>query len=272
MNNFKECKRVMIGKKERILYKLPNSNKLYIKSSGKMIGYTEYKKNLKIKGKKYKGGYIYNEGNINDVVEIDGIKYIKDLDYTDKEVPYIDPIMNESIKQENAILFDTQFYDIDSLYKYIQTPGIAKKMVPHTRREFTDSEIKKIEDFRKRNTKTLKLSGNEMIKIDLTNSNGNELKDNMISENKFNIFIKSIPYNSRGAYHPFESGPIKNDDRLYNSLINSTNLKDSYVNYYNNIKAATEKRGDMPQTITINDIESITLTILPLNYVPYYMR
>jgi len=149
INNFKECKRVMIGKKERILYKLPNSNKLYIKYNGKMVGYTEYKKNLKIKGKKHKGGYIYNEGNINDVVEIDGIKYVKDLDYTDKEVPYIDPIMNEPIKQENAILFDTQFYDIESLYRYIQTPGIAKKIVPHTRREFTASEIKKIQDSNK---------------------------------------------------------------------------------------------------------------------------
>lgn len=142
MNNFKECKRIMIGKKQRILYKLPNSNKLYIKSNGRMVAYTEYKKY-----RKQKGGYAYTEEDkYKNPISRNGINYIRDLDYPDKNMIYEDPISGEELKQEDAMLFDAKFYDVNSLHTWINTSA-STKTVPHSRRKFTPNEIYNINNF-----------------------------------------------------------------------------------------------------------------------------
>lgn len=109
-----------------------------------------------------------------------------------------------------------------------------------------------------------------MKSIDLTNSHGIDM--NFISDKyKYKIFIKSILYNSNGAYYPLESCFIELNDKLYNSLNNENKLKDSYAYYYNNIKPDVEKK-DKPKLITIDDIEKINIYELPSDYIPYYCR
>ena len=150
MNKYKECKRVLIGKKERILYKLPQSNKLYIKYNGKMIGYKEYKN---LKKKKQKGGHLYTEQDKKHRIKINGIEYLEDLD--NRGNPLEDPTSLIPIEVINAILFDNKFYDVNTLYSWINARG-SNKTVPHTRRSFIRTEIEDIERLYRNNMKIKK--------------------------------------------------------------------------------------------------------------------
>ena len=114
--------------------------------------------------------------------------------------------------------------------------------------------------------------------IEFTRHYASDLKAYLEDNYKYKIFIKSIPYNQRGAYYPFESTFISIGDQLYDALTadctdgpNST-LKKLYVNYYNYTKPDNEKTiFGMPSKITISDIESIQVYTLPYDHVPYYM-
>lgn len=110
-----------------------------------------------------------------------------------------------------------------------------------------------------------------MRTIDLTNASGNDLSNIITDSSKFKIFIKSKPYNKYGAYYAFESHTICNTDNLYTKLANNESLKNSYCLYFNYDKEDYEKTlYDMPDYITPDDIESIQITELPLNYIEYY--
>jgi hypothetical protein len=106
-----------------------------------------------------------------------------------------------------------------------------------------------------------------MVKtIDLTNSLGTELTKYIDTTNKFNLFVKSVPYNQNGAYYPLYLGSISIDCCLYNHLNKNDLIKNLFVNYYNN---DDNIKNSMPK-ISVIDIESIELYILPKNYTPYY--
>jgi len=236
MNNFKECKRIIIGKKERILYKLPNSNKLYIKYNGKMVGYTEYKKNMK--NKKQKGGYRYQETDKNNIIEINGIKYIKDLDYPTQQIPYEDPINGLELKQEDAILFDEKFYDINSLYSWINytsSYGNNNKIVPHTRRPFTNNEIININNFYK-NRNSVMIKQNEYNKsFYLQLKNGKYLK--IISIKLVNQIYTSVSRIEDATIFVASNSFIENYTKEYKEYIPEKDKKNIYRIYIkDNIK------------------------------------
>ena len=112
--------------------------------------------------------------------------------------------------------------------------------------------------------------------IDLTNSFGDELANYIGTNgknNKYKLFVKSVAYNDKGAYHPLQSGYINLDSCLYNYLNKNDSIKKSFVDYYNHVKDISEKEIlCMPSKISATDIEAIVLYILPKNYVEYYNR
>lgn len=105
--------------------------------------------------------------------------------------------------------------------------------------------------------------------VDLTNSTGYDLANAMSSDSvKYKIFVKSIPYNKRGAYWPFDNIYISKNDELYDALTKNGTVKDNYVSYYNTIKEHIDKQ--MPHRLSSDHIESILLYILPTTYTEYY--
>ncbi len=143
MKDFREFKRVLIGNKTRILYKMKGSNKLFIKHNKKMMGYTEYCKINSKKTKKMKGGELYNNEDLKKTVEIDGIKYIEDKDK--KGTPLNDMIDNEPIPANKAYLCDEKVYNVDGLYNWIHAER-SNQSVPHSRRPFTALEKQEIDN------------------------------------------------------------------------------------------------------------------------------
>lgn len=145
MNNFIEFKKVMINNRSRILYKQKGHNKLYIKDKGRIIGFTEYKQQYKIK--KQKGG-VYENGDIekySKINEMDNKEYIVNKENISEFEE--DPISGEIIPKSQAILFDGKIYNVETLYKWINRtnkPYNSINIVPHTRREFTTDEINNI--------------------------------------------------------------------------------------------------------------------------------
>ncbi len=112
-----------------------------------------------------------------------------------------------------------------------------------------------------------------MQSIDITNCSGYELSKYMNKNNKFKLVIKSFPYNDNGAYYPFETGYITKESKLYETLVNNSNIKNLYIDYYNNVKDKKEKDiYNMPLIISVDQIANIRLDILPSNYVDYYLR
>ena len=109
--------------------------------------------------------------------------------------------------------------------------------------------------------------------IYLTNSSGAELASYIGTNGKYKLFVKSLPYNQNGAYHPLQSGYITLGDSLYNHLNKNDTIKKLFVDYYNNVKDSSEKKIlNMPSKISVEDIETIVLYILPKNHVEYYNR
>lgn len=108
--------------------------------------------------------------------------------------------------------------------------------------------------------------------IDIAQKLGTEVIAYITSEHKYKIFVKSKPYNARGAYWPLQSSFISETDALYNALNQEGIVIDLYVDYYNNIKNDCEKMAnDMPQVIDRSDIHNIYMYILPSSYTPYFM-
>jgi hypothetical protein len=113
-----------------------------------------------------------------------------------------------------------------------------------------------------------------MVKHILTNSKGTDLKALITTEHKYNIVIMSKAYNSLGAYYALENTFINIADEMYTSLTreaSEASLLSLYVDYYNKIKSAEEKK-DKPNIITENDIASIHIYVFPLTYLPYWCR
>lgn len=108
---------------------------------------------------------------------------------------------------------------------------------------------------------------------DFTSKMGTAIKDFITDKFKYKIFIKSVPYNKKGAYAAMESGYICIEDDLYNELTQNAPIKELYVSYYNNMKPHNHKTlPNMPKNITIDQIESISIAELPLDYVQYWER
>jgi len=112
----------------------------------------------------------------------------------------------------------------------------------------------------------------DITSVDFTQKTGSELKDYITPQHKFKIIIKSIPYNSRGAYWAFENTYINIGKDIYNKLTKPGKVIDLYVHYYNFVKLNNEKDSNAPGNITPEMIDCIRIDRLPLNYVEYYMR
>jgi hypothetical protein len=112
------------------------------------------------------------------------------------------------------------------------------------------------------------------MSVDFTYKNGEDVQNFITDSFKHKIIIKSFPYNTLGAYWPFECTIIGIGDELYNALtLNDQDLKDLYVSYYNNIKLQNDKIiYNMPKDITVDDIASIIIVQLNINCCEYYER
>ena len=71
------------------------------------------------KARSMKGGATYTASDIDKIVIKDNIEYIEDKDAVGE--PLLDIVTLEPIKHDRAILVQGQFYDIDSIYKWIVT-------------------------------------------------------------------------------------------------------------------------------------------------------
>ncbi len=224
----------------------------------------------KTKKSKRKGGAIYTEADLGEVVKLDdGIEYIEDKDK--KGYPLEDIITNEYIPKNKAILVNELIYDVDSIYTWITSQQSAKKIDGYYKKDIQPNIITKIKQlYNKIHNKT---STNEVYSIDLIDSNGTELIHYITTENKYKLMVLSKPYNQRGAYYPFETGYITINSKIYQELTKNDSLKKLYVKYYNNIKDSIEKSTfNLPDKITEDQIETIRLDILPSKYVDYWMR
>ena len=109
------------------------------------------------------------------------------------------------------------------------------------------------------------------ISVDFTNKYGNDLKNFIIDSYKYNIVVKSKPYNDNGAYFPLDNTYIDKNHELYLHLTKNGFIKDLYVEYYNYIKLNNLKNKKIP-IISIDMIDSIIIYQLPINYIHYSMR
>lgn len=106
---YEPCSKVVINGKTRILYMKKNKKTKYIKSKGKYIKFSDYKKRYKVKGGE-RGPYIDTD--------LDNIAHGFIYSYRRNEYP-TDPITNKYIKKNKAILVNGWIYNINSIYKYI---------------------------------------------------------------------------------------------------------------------------------------------------------
>jgi hypothetical protein len=116
---YKEFKRIVINNKVRILYKLPKSNKLYIKSNKTFVLFSDYKK--KIKG---------------------GIAELEILNNRDENDEILDPINLSPIPENKQILIKNYIYNIDTIYQWVSALG--NNFDPFTRLPYSDDEKNKI--------------------------------------------------------------------------------------------------------------------------------
>lgn len=108
----------------------------------------------------------------------------------------------------------------------------------------------------------------------IMNFNGLYLSNFMIDGYKYNICAVSKPYNKRGAYHRLENNDIHKNNELYNLLSdNSKTIAESFVKYYNEDISITDKTTyGIPVSITENDIESICVTRIYIDYTELWNR
>lgn len=108
---YKKYKKVIINGKNRVLYKLPNSNKLYIKFKRNIILYKDYKK--------LKGGIMYDKkiGNrIREIlVEIYNLR--NELNYYPQTLHGVNMVKQTNIKIKNLDTEIDNIMDNNPLFK-----------------------------------------------------------------------------------------------------------------------------------------------------------
>lgn len=211
---YKEFKRILINNKTRILYKLPKSNKLYIKNKGKMILYSDFKKNNK--PKKMKGG-IYNESDLNRTITRNGIEVIADEQSLE---PIEDPINLQPIPKNRAILVNGVIYNVSTINEWVSRGNTTNiQRVPITPSKINEIKNKFIE------------SQSENKSEILDKSIANKMKKLVIKLYDLNMQITNLPQSGNGLRHLIDlSRQVNETNGEINLLINNNNwLKSSKV-------------------------------------------
>lgn len=108
----------------------------------------------------------------------------------------------------------------------------------------------------------------------IMNYTGLHLSNFMIDGYKYNIIAVSKPYNTIGAYYRLENDYIQKNDKMYNLLSDyKETISNSFVEYYNkHISCTVKNMFGTPISISVNDIDSISVTRLDNNYTEYWNR
>ena len=135
---YQACSKVIINGKKRLLFQKTGSTTKYIKSKGRYVKFSAYKKALKKKSEKPKktqktqktqkrqkrrgGTGKYTEKDLRNTIRIDGKLYIRDKDSPDE--PLLDHIGNmKPIAVNKAILVNGRIYNIASIFNWMFEQG-----------------------------------------------------------------------------------------------------------------------------------------------------
>lgn len=122
---YQACSKVTINGKKRILFQKTGSTTKYIKSKGRYVKFSAYKKALKKKSEKPKkrqekrgGTGKYTEKDLRNTIRLNGKLYIRDKDSPNE--PLLDYIGNmKPIAVNKAILVNGRIYNVASIFHWM---------------------------------------------------------------------------------------------------------------------------------------------------------
>jgi hypothetical protein len=126
---YQACSKVTINGKKRILFQKTGSTTKYIKSKGRYVKFSAYKKALKKKSEKPKkrqkkrgGTGKYTEKDLRNTIRLNGKLYIRDKDSPNE--PLLDYIGNmKPIAVNKAILVNGRIYNVASIFHWMKSKG-----------------------------------------------------------------------------------------------------------------------------------------------------